>query len=379
MRVNIDADNNETTTAFTVGHDNSNQFYTVAGELFRVQEDGRVGIGTSNPSAKFSIGGAATDNAYFFYDNANVATNTDGQSLYVYRRDSVNGDSSIRLYNDQLRQAHLQVTGNGNLFIESAQVYMQSPSPFSYASSSTSAYYPNMGGPSVGSYTNLDNRAGGIVLRTGNTAGNAQHSFIASLSNTAGSAPTLVFGTQTGATAYEERMRINAAGNVGIGTTTANYKLDVTGDINATGDVRAAGVVLTSDVRFKRNIQVLDRSLEKILRLRGVRYNWRTEEFPNRHFPQHDQVGVIAQEVEAEFPELVSTAKDGFKAVNYPALVSPLIESTKELYGLCKANEAENSNLKRRVASLEDRAEKAERENAELRARLDRIEKLLKK
>ena len=136
------------------------------------------------------------------------------------------------------------------------------------------------------------------------------------------------------------------------------------GDINASGNVHAGSVVLNSDLRFKRNVQVLDGALAKILKLRGVRYNWRTEEFPDRGFNSKNQVGVIAQEVEAEFPELVDTAADGYKAVNYPALVSPLIESTKELYD--------------KIATRQDRADRAERENAELKARLDRIEAALK-
>jgi hypothetical protein len=141
--------------------------------------------------------------------------------------------------------------------------------------------------------------------------------------------------------------------------------------------VRASGVALSSDVRFKRDIHTLDNVLGKILKLRGVSYEWRSEEFPEKHFTTRPQIGVIAQEVEQEFPELVDTDKNGYKSVNYPALVSPLIESTKELYGMCKANEGQIKEISRKLASVENKASKLEAENALLKARLERIERIL--
>ena len=42
-------------------------------------------------------------------------------------------------------------------------------------------------------------------------------------------------------------------------------------------------------------------------------------------------MGVIAQEVEAVFPELVTTDEQGHKKVDYQGLVGPVIEAIKEL------------------------------------------------
>jgi len=42
-------------------------------------------------------------------------------------------------------------------------------------------------------------------------------------------------------------------------------------------------------------------------------------------------IGVIAQDVEAVFPELVREDARGFKTVNYQGLIAPLIEAVKEL------------------------------------------------
>jgi hypothetical protein len=186
-----------------------------------------------------------------------------------------------------------------------------------------------------------------------------------------------------------ERARITNVGDVGIGTTIPGYKLDVQGgDINASGSVRAAGLALTSDIRFKRDIEPLDNALEKILNLRGVGYNWRREEFPQKQFNERHQIGVIAQEVEAQFPEVVDTNKDGFKSVNYPALVAPLIEAVKSLYARITGVEILQAKQARAIASKAEQSEieqlkaknqKLEQENAAIKARLDKIEKALQK
>ncbi|HPO51169.1 MAG TPA: tail fiber domain-containing protein, partial [Spirochaetota bacterium] len=43
------------------------------------------------------------------------------------------------------------------------------------------------------------------------------------------------------------------------------------------------------------------------------------------------QIGVIAQDVEKVFPELVTIQKDGMRSVNYNGLIAPTIEAIKEL------------------------------------------------
>lgn len=65
-----------------------------------------------------------------------------------------------------------------------------------------------------------------------------------------------------------------------------------------------------------------------VRRLRGVSFDWR-EDAPDGH--EGADLGVIAQEVEQVFPELVRTDERGFKRVNYIGLIAPLIEAVKEL------------------------------------------------
>jgi len=97
-----------------------------------------------------------------------------------------------------------------------------------------------------------------------------------------------------------------------------------------------------SDVRFKENIVEVDRALEKIASITGYYYNSKTGSDRSR------QIGVVAQEIDQVFPEVVSTDTDGYKAVDYGRLTAVLIEAVKEL-------KTENDLLRERVANLEAR------------------------
>jgi hypothetical protein len=107
------------------------------------------------------------------------------------------------------------------------------------------------------------------------------------------------------------------------GTSTLATALSVYGSIQATGDVV---VYSTSDIKFKKNVTPLQHSLNKVLQLNGVRFDWDCN-----HKKGHD-VGVIAQEIEKVLPEAVIDrgGEDG-KAVNYEKIIPLLIEAIKEL------------------------------------------------
>ena len=67
----------------------------------------------------------------------------------------------------------------------------------------------------------------------------------------------------------------------------------------------------------------------KIRQLRGVSWEWRED--AHEEAKEQPGLGVIAQEVEKVFPELVETTPEGLKKVNYEGLIAPLIEAVKEL------------------------------------------------
>jgi hypothetical protein len=67
----------------------------------------------------------------------------------------------------------------------------------------------------------------------------------------------------------------------------------------------------------------------KIQQLRGVSWEWRDD--APEEAKEQPGLGVIAQEVEKVFPELVETTPEGLKRVEYSGLIAPLIEAVKEL------------------------------------------------
>ncbi|MBI2966927.1 MAG: tail fiber domain-containing protein [Bacteroidetes bacterium] len=85
-----------------------------------------------------------------------------------------------------------------------------------------------------------------------------------------------------------------------------------------------------SDVRYKKDISPVKNALPDVLKLQGVRYNWRTDEFPDKHFDNQRQIGFIAQDVEKIYPELVKTDNNGFKSIDYGKLTPLLLEAIKE-------------------------------------------------
>ncbi len=87
-----------------------------------------------------------------------------------------------------------------------------------------------------------------------------------------------------------------------------------------------------SDVIFKKDIQPLNNSLDKICSLQGKSYYWNLKDFPAENFESKKQIGFIAQNLEKVYPEVVNTRPDGKKTVDYDLLVPALVEAIKELH-----------------------------------------------
>lgn len=123
-----------------------------------------------------------------------------------------------------------------------------------------------------------------------------------------------------------ERLRIDNAGNVGIGTAAPTTKLYVNGDITANS------IAGTSDIRFKTNVRSVENALDKVKALRGVYFNWNQQAFPEKEFGAQSELGFIAQEVEKVVPEIVTKdkTKDEYRSVKYDKLVALLVEAIKE-------------------------------------------------
>lgn len=131
----------------------------------------------------------------------------------------------------------------------------------------------------------------------------------------------------------EDKMRIDNAGiywNIAVAGATPNWK----------------PLMVSSDARLKKNVCSIDGSLNKIMKLSGVKFNWRRDEFPDRYLPAGDQLGFIAQDVEKVLPELIGTDGQGFKNVNYDGVIPVLVNAMKEQQQQIDQLKAEVAKLK---------------------------------
>jgi len=94
----------------------------------------------------------------------------------------------------------------------------------------------------------------------------------------------------------------------------------------STGNATLAGTLTqNSDARMKSNIQQLQSSLLNLQQLNGYTYNWIDES------KDHSlQIGVLAQEIQKVYPQLVKQNDKGELSVNYTGLIPVLIEGMKE-------------------------------------------------
>jgi hypothetical protein len=126
-----------------------------------------------------------------------------------------------------------------------------------------------------------------------------------------------------------DESRSNALEVLFDGTTT------IAGDLN-----------INSDARLKTNIISLGSTLAKLLQIDGKSYIMKKDE------NKKQKIGVLAQDIEKVFPELVSES-NGIKSVNYQGLVPVLINALKEQDGKMKEQQSEIEILKQQEKRLE--------------------------
>ncbi len=180
-----------------------------------------------------------------------------------------------------------------------------------------------------------------------NAAGGAL-SFAAGYRAKANHTGTFVWADSTNAdfqSTGPDQFLIRASGGVGIGTTnTSGFNLAVNGSAAKPG---GGSWSVYCDRRLKKNIEPLAGTLDRMLQLKGVRFEYSDPE----HFSyvQGEQMGMIAQDIEKVFPDWVSE-NDGYKAVTFRGFEALTVESLRELR---QEKDAEIAALKERLARME--------------------------
>jgi len=111
---------------------------------------------------------------------------------------------------------------------------------------------------------------------------------------------------------------VDTPAEVGLGNLSNNGN-NLSGNFTATGNVTAF-----SDERLKENVETIQGALDKVLQMRGVTYNYKSELNDGQR-----GTGVIAQEMQQVMPEVVEEGQ--YLSVAYGNLVGVLIEAVKEL------------------------------------------------
>ncbi len=179
----------------------------------------------------------------------------------------------------------------------------------------------------MGSYTTASGY-GSTALGRYNTA-SGSYSVTMGRGTTASDWGSLVIGrynsSSSSATSANSFSTSNPAFVIGNGSASNSrsdaFKIMYNGDTTVSNDLTVSGdVVISSDARLKSNIVSLGSTLPKLLQIDGKSYEMKGKQ----------KIGVLAQEIQEVFPELVSEDDNEMLAVNYQGLVPILINALKE-------------------------------------------------
>ena len=120
-----------------------------------------------------------------------------------------------------------------------------------------------------------------------------------------------------------------------IGQSVATNATVQFGLVRSTGDVVA---YYSSDERLKDNFKPLTGALEKVNKLGGYEFDWNDKQ--DTYEAGTHSIGVKAQEVQEQYPDLVVERENGYLAVDYVKMNAVLIEAVKELSAKVEALEA---------------------------------------
>ena len=336
-------------------HPSSDAFIISAGatptttERFRLDSSGNVGIGTATVGARLHVYSGATDEVARFEATSNPY---------------------ISLYDTNVRQAYFfSNTSSVELVAESSKpLYLQGATEirlrtggFNDRVTINSSGKVGVGTTNPSEFIEAYGTDAGIICHyNGNTRGgiwafSTQRIALASTSLS----DDVCFGytSSPGTSAnFVEVMRVdNGTSRVGIGLQAPAYQLELS--LNSAGKPGSTLWTQTSDGRLKENIKTIENPLERILKLRGVEFDWKLPSYEGMG-QKHDG-GFIAQELEVSFPHWVEDHDANEEERKFiPAGKKKSMNIKNDFFALIVESfreiKSENDSLKSEIQSLKE-------------------------
>ncbi|MAZ47363.1 MAG: hypothetical protein CME65_02300 [Halobacteriovoraceae bacterium] len=103
-------------------------------------------------------------------------------------------------------------------------------------------------------------------------------------------------------------------------------------------------VIIESDQNIKRDIKRISDPMRKLSGINGYNYFLK-----DKRYEQSKQIGLIAQEVEKTYPEVVFQQKNGEKGVRYTMLIPVLVEAIKKQQEMIDEQNIKIENLQKKI------------------------------
>ncbi|NNT70847.1 hypothetical protein HKT18_01340 [Flavobacterium sp. IMCC34852] len=295
-----------------------------------------VGIGTTTPQERLHVAGKAFLTDGFSADNAALIyrNNTDYMFLGPQSGSSANGAAMALFGSTNTAGGN---AGGIDFNVPGSQVRMNHTNgSYVFRANSTSGYTATFELNDVGLQIGHNSAGRDVVFNTAST----------------------------------ERMRLTAAGRVGIGTTAPGGQLELS--LNEGRKPTSNTWTIPSDARLKNVDGIYQKGLTEILQLKPIQYHYKNTD--KKSFDpkvlEKEAYGFLAQEVQQIFPEAVGTDADGYLNFDLHPILVAYTNAFKELHLKNQAAENKNRELELKLQSQEqiinnliERLEKLEAKN----------------
>ena len=328
-------------------------------EAMTILNDGKVGIGTTSPlshltfesdhwntgtedgpSIRWNNGITTADSVLQSFEDSNVVPMILGMNAYIA------SGGSFASFNSSYASAYVYTGADGSVYLGNAasgtpsnKVRVHPDGNTGIGGNATNAKLEVVATSGEVFRADANNGAYRIVANQDNVMLNGTvlvgtSSAVSNAKLTVDGGDMMVQGANNSA-GISDLLPGYTRGDYGVIHSTANHVYFSVGSSYVSYINGGNGTFNVSDQRLKENVTTLTGALNKVKQLRGVSFTWKDTEERGTD----TAIGLIAQEVEAVYPQLVddgglpkdNDGNDPLKSVNYAHLTSVLIEAIKEL------------------------------------------------